>query len=167
MPYSKTIYWDSCIWIAWLWNELRDNHEMDGIFECAGYINRSEYLLIVSSIFNTEVAQTGLSEDAQRALETFLTRRNVQMMEIDVRVGALSIDIKKYYRDLHKKDGKGELTDNDATHLATAIHYRVDAFYTFDDGGKGDRSLLSLNGDVAGNPLVVCKPPVTQLRLFT
>lgn len=150
-----------------MWNEQRPNHEMDGVFECANLIMRGEYLLMTSSVFYTEVSQANLSDQAQRTLDLFLTRRNVLVQPIDARVGSQSVFIKKFYRELDKKDGDGEVSENDATHLATAVHYRVDAFYTFDNGEKGARSLLSLNGNVAGYPMVVCKPPVTQLRLFT
>jgi integrase len=52
-----------------------------------------------------------------------------------------------------------------AKHLASAIHFEVDEFHTFDEGKKGGRSLLSLDGDVAGHRLRICKPPVGQMQI--
>ena len=50
---------------------------------------------------------------------------------------------------------------------STAFTYSAQEFNAFDDGQKqgGNRSLLSLNGDVAGRPFVVCKPRATQLQI--
>jgi hypothetical protein len=89
----------------------------------------------------------------------------VQLLDNDLRVSALAREIREYYEAQSKIDGLPRLTTPDAIHVATAIHYKADAFWTFDDGGYGGRSLLSLNGNVAGHPLVVCKPVATQLRL--
>jgi predicted nucleic acid-binding protein len=166
MPFKRVIYWDACVWIAWLWNEARPNNEMDGVLESSQEIMRGEALLLASDVLNAEVQQTTLSEEAQRRFYRISDRRNVQFQRIDPRVGALSMEIKKHYRDLNKQDRKGEVTESDATHLATAIHFKADAFYTFDDGQKGrSRSLLSLDGNVAGYNLKVCKPPITQHRI--
>src|SRR5204863_497117 len=82
----------------------------------------------------------------------------------DPRIASLLADIKSFCRKLNSKDGRGELTDFDATHLATAIHYRASAFHTFDNGGRRARGLLELNGNVAGYPLVICKPPLSSYK---
>jgi predicted nucleic acid-binding protein len=166
MPYSKTIYWDASIWIAWLCDEQRPNQEMAGVEECVLQVDRGEILLITSAVMYTEVNHLGLPQDAADKLGGLTTKRNVSILPLDPRVGALSIELRKFYRDLSRRDGKPELTEHDADHLATAIHYRADAFYTFDDGKKGGRGLLSLDGNVAGHRLVVCKPPITQYKLF-
>jgi hypothetical protein len=69
----------------------------------------------------------------------------------------LAQEIRVFYRQRNKK-----LSVPDTTHLATAIHYRVDALYTFDED-----DLLPLNGNVAGHDLVICKPPLPrQGKLF-
>ena len=78
------------------------------------------------------------------------------MKAADIRITKLAHQIRNVYP---------KLSTPDAVHLATGIHYEADQFHTFDDGGKDGMSLLGLNGNVAGYPLVVCKPPMTQYRL--
>jgi hypothetical protein len=56
----------------------------------------------------------------------------------------------------------------DCVHLATAIIYQADVFYTLDGGGKRGKAndLLPLNGNVAGYPLTIRKPLASQGSLL-
>lgn len=164
-PPTKLIYWDSCIFIAWIKDEKRPNGEMDGVYECVDNVNNGNIRLITSVITRTEVFEADLPEDVRIKYEALLQRRNVQLLDNDLRVANLSREIREYYTRLQKQDGIDTVTTPDAVHLATAIHYRADAFYTFDNGKQGGRSLLSLNGNVAGYPLQICKPTVTQILI--
>jgi predicted nucleic acid-binding protein len=159
------VYWDSCIWIAWLKDERRALGEMDGIAECVDQVEAGKMTIVSSVIVRTEVFESELSAEVRERYASILKRRNVQLVDNDLRVSSLAGEIRQFYEDLSAKDGLPSVTTPDAIHLATAIHYGVDAFYTFDDGRHGGRSLLSLNGDVAGHPLVVCKPQATQYRM--
>jgi predicted nucleic acid-binding protein len=163
------IYWDSCIFIAWLNNELRTGNEMQGVFICLEAIQANEIVMMTSAIMKTEVLPGKIPPDVRSTFERFLCRRNVLVVDFDLRIGELSGELREFYATQAKVDGEPSLATADAIHLATAIHYAADAFYTFDDGGEGarkSRSLLSLNGNVGGHQLAVCKPPVKgQLRL--
>jgi len=161
----KLIYWDSSIFIAWLKNEKRPNSEMDGVHECVKDTEVGKIKLITSVITRTEVFETNLSEDVKKSYEKLLNRRNVLLLDQDLRVSNLSREIREYYNRQRDQDGLPGITTPDAIHLATAIHYGAHAFYTFDNGKKSGRSLLSLNGNVAGHPLTICKPPIVQFRL--
>ena len=165
MPQRRVVYWDSCIFIAWLKNERRPNGEMDVIAECVEQIEAGEVKLITSVIARTEVFETDLSEDIKEKYAKLLNRRNVVLLDQDLRVSELARQIREHYRDQSKQDGLAGLTSPDAIHLATAIHFKADAFYTFDQGKNGGRSLLSLDGNVAGHALHICKPFANQLRL--
>ena len=165
MPQRRIVYWDSCIFIAWLKNERRPVGEIDGIAECVEQIETGEVKLITSVITRTEVYETDLSPEVREQYSRFLGRRNVNLIDQDLRISELAREIREYYTRQGRQDGLGGLTTPDAVHLATAIHYRADSFYTFDDGQKGGRSLLSLSGNVAGHPLHICKPFANQLRL--
>jgi len=156
---TKLIYWDSCIFLAWLKDEDRPEGEMDGVYECVEGVERNTVRLITSVLTRTEVLEADLDDHTRNLYSQLLKRRNVQLVDNDLRVSNLAREIREYYRE------KPSLKTDDAIHLATAIHYRADAFYTFDEGKHGGRSLLSLNGNVAGYPLKVCKPEVTQYRL--
>lgn len=112
-----------------------------------------------------EVYESGLSPDVKDRYSSFLKRRTVHLVDQDLRISDLGREIREYYHRQRAIDGLPELTIPDATHLATAIHYGVDEFWTFDDGRHGGRGLLSLNGNVAGHQLTICKPVATQLLL--
>jgi len=165
MPPTRTIYWDSCIFIAWLKDEKRQHHEMDGVYECVNEVESGRTRLITSVTTRMEVYESDLSLEVKDRYDSFLKRRTVHLLDQDLRISELGREIREYYHRQKGIDGLPELTTPDATHLATAIHHGVDAFWTFDDGRHGGRGLLSLNGNVAGHPLTICKPVATQLRL--
>ncbi|MFH2101786.1 MAG: PIN domain-containing protein [Chloroflexota bacterium] len=165
MPHDKVIYWDSSIFIAWLKDEQRPPGEMDGVLEYVYLVEAKRIKLITSTLTRTEVFEANLTNDVREKYSKLLSRRNVQLIDADLRVAELARNLREYYQSQSKKDGTSRLTTADAIHLATAIHYRVDEFHTFDDGKKGGLSLLSLNGNVAGYQLTIRKPPVSQYRL--
>jgi len=162
----RTIYWDSSIFLAWLKDENRPDNEMDGVYACVQDVEESKFLLVTSNeTLNLEVLEAKMTKPARAKLYALFERRNVQLLPYDLRVQALAKEIREYYALEQVKTGQKMVTSEDAKHLASAIHYRVDALYTFDSGKKGGRSLLALNGSVAGHPLTICKPPVGQMRL--
>ena len=165
MRQIKIFYWDSCIFIAWLKDEKRPNNEMDGVYECVDETKKGRIRLITSVLTRTEVFEANLTPDVKQKYDAFLKRRNVQLLDNDLRIADLARNIREYYEAQSRIDGLPPVRTPDAIHLATAIHYKADAFWTFDAGGYGGRSLLSLNGNVAGNQLTICKPVATQYRL--
>jgi predicted nucleic acid-binding protein len=165
MPPRRLIYWDSCIFIAWIKDEPLPTEQRDGIAECVDGVEKGSLRLITSTITLTEVLTAKLADDIKTKYEQLMTRRSITMIVADRRVTALARGIREYYEDLRRTDGQGSLNQFDAIHLATAIQYHATAFYTLDDGGHGDRSLLSLNGNVAGHGLAITKPIPTQYRL--
>jgi predicted nucleic acid-binding protein len=169
MPSTKKIYWDSCIFLAWLKNEPRSKEEVDGIAECVDLVEAKQVHLITSVITITEVFEGNLSADANEKYRLLLSRRNVTPLDNDLRVSRLAQKIREYYQNQKTIDGLDGLSTPDAIHLATAIHYDADVFYTFDEGkknGRKGRSLLSISGDVAGYNLKISKPTAMQFRLF-
>ncbi|MBE0672579.1 MAG: type II toxin-antitoxin system VapC family toxin [Anaerolineales bacterium] len=162
----KVIQWDSNILIAIITGEERPKEDIDGIRECNEKVEKGEVDLIISGMYEVEVLHRSKPEVVE-VLTRILRRPNVSIMSVDMRVLQLAGSLREYYVKLKKTDGLPALDQADAIHLATAIHYHVDAFYTFDDGKKNSRSLLSLDGNIAGYPLKICKPPVTQFRIPT
>jgi predicted nucleic acid-binding protein len=164
---KQVIYWDTCIFLAWLKNETwRPNHEMDGVYDAVDAVKTRRAIMMTAATTYGEIRKTK-HEHVWRAFESFMKRRNVRMVDVDPRIHALAAQLRDHYRTAHKSDGLGELKVMDSEHLAAAIRYKANMFYTFDNGQKGDRGLLQLNGNVAGHKLVVCKPPVTRISLFT
>jgi predicted nucleic acid-binding protein len=165
MPNSKPLYyWDTCIWIAWIMNEARSNREMDGVVEVVELVGKNQASIIVSDCISTEILTGKWPADGARKFEDLFKRRNVKRVPISPNITTMTQQIREFY---HNK-GEKTVSPLDAVHLATAIVYKVDQMHTFDDGKKDkkSRSLLDLNGNVAGLPLVICKPPATQYRLI-
>lgn len=160
---KELIYWDSCILIAVINNEKRPNNEMDGVYDCIDKIEKGQIrMMVLRNLLFGEVELRTL--EAAQKLRTIMQHSGIDLPSKDIRIERLARELCDYY-DSH---GPKSLGEKDALHLATAIHYRVNAFYTFDSGEKGNTiSLLSISRNVAGiYPLIICKPPVTQWRLF-
>lgn len=160
---KEKVYWDTCIFIAWIKNERRSNPlEMDGILECVERAERGETLIVTGQIVKPELMTVRLETEQRALLDRLMMRRCAQILSDNPRIMDLAGEIRAFYLD----QGHGKtLSVPDAVHLATAIYYRVDAFYTFDKGKRGGLGLLQLDGNVGGHNLHICKPPVTQGRL--
>ena len=161
----ELIYWDTVIYIAWLMDEQRPNHEMDGVYESARKISQGEQKLICSTIVSAQISRIRTDQPAIEKFNMFLKRRSVQYVDFENRASNLTADIIDYYNIGNKIPGK-KMDFSDAQHLAVSILYKVDAFYTFDRGKRGGMDLLSLGGNVAGHNLTICKPPLpAHLRM--
>lgn len=165
-PVHRLVYWDSCLFIAWLTGEQRRQVEIDGLREAVEHAKRGTVTIVISAAFEIEVLDATLSNDARTALTRFLRQGNVEVIGMEPPIIRLASAIRNHYV-ARKAGGTARFVPSfpDSVHLATAINRRVDAFYTFDRGGKDKGNLLALDGDVAGHSLVICLPPVSQLTL--
>ena len=169
MPSGKPIiYWDTCVFLAWIKNESRPNNEMDGVNDVATKIHNDHIILLTSTLTSVEILESTLNDLARQRLADLFKRRNCQQCAPDNRVMRLTHNIRDYYQQKKLVDGLPTLSTPDAIHLATAIFYEASEFHTFDenDEPKKRRALIPLGGNVAGYPLVICKPPIpAQLGL--
>lgn len=166
MPSGRPVlYWDTSVLLAWIKNEARAKREMDGVNDIAQAIHNNHFTLLTSVITETEVLESTLTDEAKAKFRDLFKRRNCQMVNLDQRITRLSSQIRDYYHQQKAIDGLPDLSTPDAIHLATAIHYKVKEFHTFDerDDPKKRRALIPLNGNVAGYNLVICKPPIPPM----
>lgn len=162
MKGKKKIYWDACIFLAWLQNEPCKPGVMEGIEETVRQVHNNEVILFTSIMTQTEVLESKMSKAAGTKFENLFKRRNVLWVNHDPRVGRLSHDIRDYYAQ------RGiNISQADSVHLASAILYEADEVHTLDGSGKRKRhaDLLPLNGNVAGHKLKIMEPYVVQLSL--
>src|SRR5437870_6015599 len=158
---KEIIYWDACIFLAWLKDEPCEAGVMEGIEDTVKRVNDNEVVLVTSVMTQTEVLESKMPKEAQTKFDNVFKRRNVQWINHDTRVGKLSHDIRDYYA-----QRTISLSSPDSVHLASAILYRADVFYTLDGSGKKKRGhLLPLDGNVAGHKLKIAKPYKSQLSL--
>ena len=173
---ASTVYWDTCVLLAWIRDEKRKNKQMHGVLSVIRAIEEQGLLMVTSRMTREVEIKPHLHVDGSLArLESLMRRTNVEEIDVTPWIEDRAKELQEYYHDLNDRDGKGILTPRDAIHLATAIEVCVDELHTFDEGksrpkigGKRvrTRGLLSLDGDVAGHCLRICAPPVYQLDLL-
>lgn len=172
MPTGKQqqiIYWDTCVFIAWIKDEVRTPGEMEGIKKVADLVEKEKVILITSMLTRAEILESKLKKGDLKKYDQVTRRSNVVPHDLDLPIAVLTSQIRDFYL---KTDF--ELLIPDAIHLATAVHYNADEFHTFD--GTNPRpprnpkrykrcGLLLLDGNVAGYNLKVCKPTSDQYEL--
>lgn len=159
------IYWDTCIFLAWLHDEnVHPPGVMEGIEEMARDIHNGRVIMFTSVMTKTEVLENRLSQRGVKMFSDFFKRHNVTMVAQDERVADKSHEIRDYY------DKRGTvLSSTDSVHLATAVLYSADLFYTIDGSGKHPRKndLIPLSGNVASHQLIIRAPHSAQASLLT
>lgn len=163
-------YWDSCIPIAWLQNEVNayGSEGIDGIAEQIARFERQQSHLATSVLTLTEMLQSKIPPEVREKFETLFNRRNFHLVDVNRRIATLASEIRDFYQNVG--DGYRTVSTPDAIHLATAIYFECNVFYTFDGAGKvrrnEDRRLLTLNGTIANRyRLTIMKPKVVQPAL--
>jgi len=167
-PEHRVIYWDACIWIAWLNMEQRPPGDMEGVITSVDHVAAGRCTLVASVILpRLEVPQDRMTREVQALFSSMLERPNVVMVDLEAPIMQLQKDLVRFYEKEERTGVNTKALDYwDAGHLATAINRKVDAFYTFDNGKRDKLGLLGLNGNVAGYPLTICRPPFTQAPLL-
>jgi len=159
------LYWDACVFIAHLQNEKRAAEEMAGIEEMVALVDKGKAILLTSVLTRIEVLECKMTDAQKGMFENLLKKRVIQSIAVDSRIAQKAHDIRNHYALQDKV-----MWTPDAIHLATAILYKADVFYTFDGAGKSkakkSMGLISISGDVAGHNLKVAVP-MGQPSLFT
>ena len=161
----KIVYWDSCIFLAWLKNENRPEGEMANLMNVVQEIENGNLHLITSVITKAEVLLKRSGEGVADKFNTLFKRSNIDIVNVDERIATRAGEIREHYIEESETDKKPPLGFADTFHLATAIVLNASEFHTFDAGKKEDRGLLDLSGNVAGFPLTIKKPSTVQLVL--
>jgi predicted nucleic acid-binding protein len=171
MPTGKDhiVYWDTCIFLAWMNNEKRPAGEMEGLGKIADLVERAELVLVTSTLTRAEILQSKTSTAAMKRYDGLFRRSNVVAQNVDIPIAKLTSELMDHYLNTDF-----ELLTPDAIHLATAIYYNAHEFHTFDGSDatrKPRRSkykrcgLLLLDGNIAGRPMKICKPSEEQFEL--
>lgn len=161
---TRSAYWDTCCFIAWLKNEKgHPPGTLDALDEQARLCDRGEFVIVTSAITITEVLKgvIGIKESDQFHKAT--RRRHLQVVACDQRIAGLASEIRN---DIHATSKPGTLvkcTTPDAIHLATAVKLAVDRMHTMD--GVNGGGLLRWNGHPAVHGLRIAVPFVDQPHL--
>jgi predicted nucleic acid-binding protein len=141
---------------------------MEGVTGLVRAVDNNEIVLVASTLLKTELIK--LDERQMDMFNRFVTRRNVEIKDATGRIMELSGEIRAYYQELRDNNETNlpTLTTPDAIHLATAIYWDCEKFFTFDEndeagGTRPKRALIPLSGVVAGKyNIEICKPLVSE-----
>ena len=162
---KKLLYWDACIFLAWLKNEERAEGEMPGLLSLAQEVEKENFSVITSVITITEILPACSGEEVVTEFKKLFQRSNFRMVNVDERIATKASEIRDHYVGKAKREKVASIKLADSFHLATAITLGVSRFHTF-DGSHEKQGLLDLNGNVAGHPLVIEKPHTAQGTLL-
>ena len=147
MPTARRV-WDSCIVIGYLagYPGLREQCEL-----IIDSVKRGEVEIVVSALAMIEAAYlVGYSDnDAEARIREFFGRRYVVPVQIDAPIAAIARDLIRRHRSTRK------IEPGDATHLATAIQWKIPLIETTDD------DLLRFDR-VEGRPLIIVREPLYE-----
>lgn len=153
-------YWDSCLFIAWMTNEKREDGDMEGLAEVVAMVDAQECFVVTSVTTRREVLDSTMSPESGDKFRSLVGHPSFTFANVSFPISDLASQIRDFYKGIKPQSIRVKLPD--ATHLATAIAYEVDEFHTFDAD-----DLIRFNGNVAGYKLKICKPSAVQKRLFT
>lgn len=149
----KKIYWDSCVWLALI------NEEVGRVERCKYVISEARKgnvqiwtsTLTLAEVFRRKCSETWveLPESKDSDFENYLEQEFFVVAQLDVDLGVLSRRLLRQHSELKKPP--------DGIHLATAAFHNVDEMHTFDD-----ENLTPLSGKINrsdGVALVICHPP--------
>jgi len=156
MP-GRIVYWDSCIFIAWLRDEQRPNpSDMDGIAYLVEEWDAGRVVIVTSPITRIEVLDSSLTPDQAATFHACFRRSTLRVDAVTLPVADLAHELRDFYAD-------PRLCTPDALHLATAIAAECDTLYTFDGTNPSDkkkaRKLLPLGPKIAGKYALATEPP--------
>jgi predicted nucleic acid-binding protein len=167
---KQLIYWDTCVFIAWLKDEkhIWPASVIQGIQHIADLVMANQAILLTSTLIRAEIFLSNLTLEEKRAFQGVLRRSNVMEIAPDMRITDRASSIRKHYNTPPRE----KIKTPDAIHLATAIIYSADEMQTMDgfDVSGNHKGLLALNGNVAGyalkimppSPRIVAAPPQPQ-----
>ena len=163
---KPVVYWDACLFIDWLKGKPRTiPAETEGLAEQVRQFEANELTVVTSTLTVVEVLESYIPDEQRPKLESLKQMPDkLFLAQVRHQEAILAHDIRDYYKRLGGQEALTVATA-DAIHLATAILYKCDVFYTFDEENrKDDRGvkclgLIPLSGNVAGHNLRIERPP--------
>jgi predicted nucleic acid-binding protein len=157
------LYWDACIFIAWLKNEKRKEGDMAGLNSAVVDLQRGRATVLTSVVTRTEIRQIAITRDHLKTFEgLFDGGPKFRSVDVTPAIADLAGQIRLHYLQQSKRDGRPPLQLPDALHIATALIHEAAVLHTFDEADNKknkSRGLISLNGEeVAGYRLRIEKP---------
>jgi predicted nucleic acid-binding protein len=175
---SAVYYFDACVYLAYLQNDEHSygQNAIQGIDEVWNDNAKGGATIVTSTLTLTEVLSHKLKISTEKLFLRTLQGGLHHLVDVDPPIALLARKYRDYYQAHPIKrptvpDGKTytHLTSGDAIHLATAVTFHCDQFWTFDGTGttaKKSIGLLWLGNKAGEDNLIITTPKVAQGRLL-
>jgi predicted nucleic acid-binding protein len=147
-------YWDACVMLSYINGHAARTPHIEGLLERSG-----KEFQIITSVFSITEVSYGLDEQLSRVLDPGVKARISRLWEV-----GSPIYVVEFYRLLAERAStlmrdalpkSWSLKPSDAIHLATADHYKVAQFHTYDDR-------LTKFSEITENRVTICTPIASQ-----
>jgi predicted nucleic acid-binding protein len=162
----RTIYWDACVYLAWLMDEKSQGEDAIRAIE---HVLRENFqrknTIITSTLTFIEVLPSRIgAEKNEQFQRSFRTGHHIAY-DVDPPIARKAAEIREKFI---KREGGKNLATPDAIHVATALIYRADCIFTFDDGQKDRRhlGLLELDKNDRVDGVHICRPHIAEFGLL-
>jgi len=164
---EKIIYWDTCVFLAWIKQEENKRDYLGDIEQLLRDNRAGNLILVTSQITRVELWRTNLDEAQCKLLDEALGRSWNIVYDVDGPVARKAHDIQTKFAGDPDEEKFPETPD--ALHIATAILARADEFHTFDDGKNNKKAkfpILSKTAHAYLDRLTICKPRSENRQLL-
>ncbi len=90
---KRLVYWDTCIFLAWIKDEPWPQEIMDGIVEIIDEVYQDTTIIVTSVLTRTEILDTKITKDQANIFQNSLNHRNIQQANMDPPIADLSSHI--------------------------------------------------------------------------
>ena len=177
---DANIYFDSCVYLAYYRNEVASYGQgrINAIRELWEENNKGGTTIVTSALTICEVEERLLEWQMGNELDDFNNRFRIgahKLIDLDPIIAKKAAELRHYYRKNplklpNKSKPSANLLTPDAIHLATAIIYQCDEFWTLDgldaahDKHKSIKPLW-LNNKAGNHQLIIVPPALPQPSL--
>lgn len=157
---QERVYLDANVFLAYVSGEDGRANTVEALLVAA---RKGELVVLSSTVSVVEVA-FGAEEKVQRVLEPATEQAIDELWHPTSPVTLVepSVLVMREARDLIRKnlaEGGARLTPLDAVHLASAVRFEVDRFFTYESANNRPKQWADLTGLVVEEP-VVAEPPL-------
>jgi predicted nucleic acid-binding protein len=162
----KKVYWDTCVFIAWIGDESSWPDDVKkGIQQTIELAISGEVMIVTSALTLAEILETKMTPDQKIKFRTAFSAPYLQLIDVDRKIGVLSAQIRERHDTRIYGPNRTLISGTfirmpDSIHLATAIHLNVAVLNTLDGSGRSPKRLdmLELDGKVGGYSLSIKLP---------
>lgn len=170
----RIIYWDTCVFLAWLQGDKKPADEIGGMRAHRELFYKRKAYLATSVVTISEVLQSSLDNEGRRKFQDLFSRPNFRKVQVNQGVAQIAHNIRDYYY-RNRTNGLPTVSTPDALQLASAVYLEgCYDFYIFDANDvqpsgkyKGKRGLVPLSGTIASEyKLTISQPKINDPQLL-